>query len=153
MIAVVQRVSSASVEVLTQSYRAEIGPGLVILLGVEQGDTEAASAWLAKKCADLRIFMDREEKMNLSVKDVGGAALVVSQFTLLGDARKGNRPSFIQAAPPEVAKPLYEQFCEALEKDHAVPVRRGIFQARMRVTIVNEGPVTLIVERRQAVNL
>lgn len=148
MIAIVQRVSSASVEVSAEKYRAEIGAGLLILLGIERGDGEAEAAWSAKKCADLRIFMDGEQKMNRAVKDVGGAALVVSQFTLLGDVRKGNRPSFIQAALPEAAKPLYEYFCERLEREHGVPVKRGLFQALMRVTSVNEGPVTLVVERK-----
>lgn len=148
MKAVVQRVSSASVTVAAENYRAEIGPGLMILLGVEQGDTEAEMAWAAKKCAGLRIFKDDEEKMNRSVKDIGGEALVVSQFTLAGDCRKGNRPSFITAAAPDVAKPLYERFCELLEKENGMPVKRGIFQAMMAVELVNDGPVTILLERK-----
>ena len=151
MIAVLQRVSSASVAVAAEGYHAEIGLGLVILLGVEKGDTEAELAWGAEKSANLRIFADAEEKMNLSVKDVGGAALVVSQFTLAGDTSKGRRPGFHLAAPPEDAKRFYERFCELLEKQHGVPVKTGIFQAVMKVTIVNEGPVTFIVQRKTGV--
>jgi len=148
MLAVLQRVSSASVTVAAENYRREIGAGLAILLGVEKGDTEAEADWLAEKCAGLRIFKDAEEKMNLSVKDVNGAALVVSQFTLAGDCRKGRRPGFDRAAPPDLAQPLYERFCETLEKRYGVPVQRGIFQARMQVALVNDGPVTFVLERR-----
>ncbi len=151
MRAVVQRVTRAAVTVAAENYRAEIGAGLMILLGVEAGDTEAEIAWGAQKCAQLRIFRDAEEKMNRSVQDIGGAALVVSQFTLAGDCRKGNRPSFIQAAPPDIAKPLYERFCELLQNEHRVPVQRGIFQAMMEVELVNDGPVTLILEKRKGV--
>ncbi|MBI3828216.1 MAG: D-tyrosyl-tRNA(Tyr) deacylase [Planctomycetes bacterium] len=149
MILVLQRVSSASVDVSAENYRAEIGRGLMILLGVEKGDTEAEAAWAAEKVANLRIFEDAAEKMNLSLIDVKGAALVVSQFTLAGDTRKGRRPGFDRAAPPDLAKPLYEKFCALLDKQHGVPVKTGIFQAMMRVTIVNEGPVTFIIERRK----
>ena len=144
---VLQRVTSASVTVIAEDYRAKIGPGLVILLGMEQGDTETEVAWGAKKCASLRIFNDDSGKMNLSVKDIGGSALVVSQFTLAADCRKGNRPSFIRAAHPEIAEPLYEKFCELLERENGVPVKRGIFQASMTVELANEGPVTIILER------
>jgi D-tyrosyl-tRNA(Tyr) deacylase len=146
----IQRVSSASVTVAAENYRREIGTGLVILLGVEKGDTEAEADWLAEKCAGLRIFRDAEEKMNLSIKDVNGAALAVSQFTLAGDCRKGRRPGFDRAAPPDLAKPLYERFCETLEKQHGVPVQRGLFQAYMQVALVNDGPVTFMIERRPA---
>lgn len=149
MIAVVQRVSSGGVEVPAEQYSAEIGAGLVILLGVEQGDTEEDMAWGAKKCANLRIFKDEDDKMNKSVKDIRGSALVISQFTLAGDCRKGNRPSFIRAAAPETAEPHYESFCQFLEKDNGVPVKKGIFQAMMTVRIVNEGPVTIVVERNR----
>lgn len=152
MLAVLQRVSSASVTVAAEDYRREISAGLMILLGVEKGDTEAEADWLAEKCAGLRIFKDAEEKMNRSVKDVNGAALVVSQFTLAGDCRKGRRPGFDRAAPPDLAKPLYDRFCETLEKQHGVPVQRGIFQAYMQVALTNDGPVTFIVERRPATN-
>lgn len=148
MIAVLQRVSSAAVDVEAAGYRAEIGRGLMILLGVEKGDTAAEAEWAAEKAANLRIFEDDAEKMNLSVLDIKGAALVVSQFTLAGDTSRGRRPGFDKAAPPGIAKPLYEKFCLALEQKHGVPVKAGIFQAMMRVTIVNEGPVTFIIERR-----
>ncbi|MCW8130991.1 MAG: D-tyrosyl-tRNA(Tyr) deacylase [Planctomycetota bacterium] len=147
MIAVLQRVSSASVDVEAEGYRAETGRGLMILIGVEKGDGEAEAAWTAEKAANLRIFEDEAGKMNLSVKDIGGAALVVSQFTLAGDTSRGRRPGFEKAAPPDLAKPLYEKFCALLEQQ-GVPVKTGIFQAMMRVTIVNEGPVTFILERR-----
>lgn len=148
MIAVLQRVASASVHVPETGYRREIGRGLLILLGVEKGDGEAEAAWLAEKCAGLRIFPDAAEKMNRSVKDLGGEALVVSQFTLAGDCRKGRRPGFDRAAPPELAQPLYERFCDLLEKTQGVPVKRGVFQAMMQVALVNDGPVTFILERR-----
>lgn len=149
MIAVLQRVSSASVDVEAEGYRAEVGRGLMILIGIEKGDGEAEVAWGAEKTANLRIFEDAAGKMNLSVKDIQGAALVVSQFTLAGDTSRGRRPGFEKAAPPELAKPLYEKFCALLEKEHCIPVKTGIFQAMMRVTIVNEGPVTFILERRK----
>jgi D-tyrosyl-tRNA(Tyr) deacylase len=149
MLALLQRVTSASVTVKAEDYRREIGLGLVILLGVEKGDSEKEAGWLAEKCAGLRIFRDADDKMNLSVKDVGGAALVVSQFTLAGDCRKGRRPGFDRAAPPDLAKPLYEHFCDLLEKQHGVPVQRGIFQAYMQVQLVNDGPVTFLLERRK----
>lgn len=147
MIAVVQRVSSAHVEAPAENHTAAIGRGLAILLGVEEGDSEQEIAWGAKKCAQLRIFNDQTGKLNLSIKDLQGEALVISQFTLAGDCRKGNRPSFVRAATPDIARPLYERFCELLEKEHAVPVKKGVFQAQMTVRIVNEGPVTLIVEK------
>ena len=148
MIAVLQRVANASVTVPDRDYRREIGRGLLILLGIEKGDTEAEVAWSAEKCSTLRIFPDAEGKMNLAVKDVGGECLVVSQFTLAGDCRKGRRPGFDRAAPPEIAEKLYERFCELLEKAHGVPVKRGVFQAHMQVGLVNDGPVTFILERR-----
>lgn len=147
MIAVLQRVASASVEVPAEGRRGQIGRGLLILLGVEKGDGEAEAAWMAGKCAALRIFPDARQKMNLSVREAGGAALVVSQFTLAGDCRKGRRPGFDRAAPPDVAQPLYERFCELLEKAHAVPVQRGVFQAHMLVSLVNDGPVTFVLQR------
>jgi len=147
VIVVLQRVSSASVTVAAENYRAEIARGLLILLGVEKGDTAAEIAWGAEKCANLRIFEDAQEKMNLSVKDVSGATLVVSQFTLAGDCSRGRRPGFDKAAPPDLAKPLYEAFCEQLEQTHGVPVKRGIFRAAMQVALVNEGPVTFILRK------
>ncbi|GIV59990.1 D-tyrosyl-tRNA(Tyr) deacylase [Rhodocaloribacter litoris] len=147
MVALVQRVREASVEVDEQIV-ARIGRGLLILLGVHTTDTEAEAAWLAKKCANLRIFPDEEGRMNRSVRDVGGEALVVSQFTLYGDARKGNRPSFVASALPEQAEPLYEHFAALLSGHLGRPVPTGVFGAMMNVYLVNEGPVTLWVEKR-----
>jgi D-tyrosyl-tRNA(Tyr) deacylase len=137
--AVVQRVGSASVTVDGERV-AEIGPGLLVLLGVRRGDTEEQADRLARKIRALRVFEDDEGKMNLSVGDVRGEVLCVSQFTLYGDTRKGNRPSFVEAAPPEEAEPLYERVRQALG------ARGGRFGARMSVELINEGPVTLVVE-------
>ena len=140
----VQRVSRAKVTVKGE-VTGEIGAGLMILLGVGREDTPAAAAALAEKAANLRIFGDENEKMNRSLLDVNGSALVVSQFTLYGDARVGRRPSFISAAPPELANTLYEEFCEGLRK-LGVSVSTGIFQAMMSVELVNEGPVTILLD-------
>ncbi len=145
MRAVVQRVRKASVSVDGRTVGA-IGPGLMILLGVKEGDTEEEARWLAPKIATLRIFTDDEGKMNRSVQDVGGKALVVSQFTLYADCRKGRRPSFIEAARPEVADPLVARFVELLRAE-GLEVETGIFQADMLVEIFNDGPVTVIVEK------
>jgi D-tyrosyl-tRNA(Tyr) deacylase len=142
--AVVQRVSSASVEVDGKTV-ASIGRGLLVLLGVAQGDGERQAEWLADKIAGLRIFEDEAGKMNLSVEDVGGSVLVVSQFTLLGDCRKGRRPSFSDAAPPEEADRLYQRFVERA-RGAGLRVETGVFQARMDVRMVNDGPVTLILD-------
>jgi len=144
MRAVVQRVSRAKVAV-EQQMTGEIGPGLMILLGVGKQDTSAVAAGMAEKLANLRIFEDAAGKMNLSLLETKGSALVVSQFTLYGDARGQRRPSFISAAPPELAKKLYEEFCEAL-KSLGITVATGIFQAMMSVELVNEGPVTILVD-------
>ena len=144
MRAVVQRVSRAKVTV-GDEVSGEIGDGLVILLGVGREDTPAVAVALAEKTANLRIFEDENEKMNRSLLDVRGSALVVSQFTMYGDARGGRRPSFIAAAPPEQAKARYEEFCEALGK-LGVRVATGIFQAMMSVELVNEGPVTILLD-------
>jgi D-tyrosyl-tRNA(Tyr) deacylase len=144
MRAVVQRVSRARVTAGSETS-GEIEKGLVILLGVGREDTPAIAAALAEKAANLRIFEDENGKMNRSLLDVEGSALVVSQFTLYGDARGGRRPSYIAAAPPEQAKALYEGFCEAL-RDLGVPVATGIFQAMMSVELVNEGPVTILLD-------
>jgi D-tyrosyl-tRNA(Tyr) deacylase len=146
MIAVVQRAASASVTVEAEGYTASIGPGLCVLLGVEQGDDEREAQWIARKLARLRIFRDDDDKMNRSVRDIGGSALVVSQFTLAGDCRKGARPSFVHAADPAEGERLYEYVCESLRTEHQVPVERGIFGAMMRVSLTNDGPVTLIVK-------
>ena len=142
---VVQRVRAGSVTV-GGTLISEIGAGLVILVGVGKADTEAQAEWLAEKIAHLRIFEDDDGKMNRSVIEVGGSALVVSQFTLYADAHKGRRPSFIDAAPPELAEPLVTCFANRLAT-HGVPVKTGIFRADMLVGIQNEGPVTIILER------
>jgi D-aminoacyl-tRNA deacylase len=145
MKAVIQRVSSASVVVDGQTV-GEIGQGLLVLLGVEKGDGEPQADWLAEKIAGLRIFSDDADKMNLSVRDVGGSLLVVSQFTLAGNCAKGKRPSFDTAAPPDEGNRLYEYFVQAA-RGTGLPVETGIFQADMRVSLVNDGPVTFILER------
>lgn len=145
MRAVVQRVSRASVSVGGEVV-GEIGRGVVVLVGVTHGDVAAQAEWLARKIAGLRIFEDDEGKINAGLLDVGGAALVISQFTLYADARKGRRPSFTAAAPPEVAEPLVERFVQVLQ-DHGVPVETGVFGAHMLVEIHNDGPVTILLER------
>ena len=145
MKAVIQRVASASVTV-EGVIAGQIGQGIMVLLGVEKGDNEAGADWLAKKIAGLRIFSDDEGKMNLSLQDVEGALLVVSQFTLAGNCTKGKRPSFDTAAPPAEGKRLYEYFVDAVRR-LGLPVQTGIFQADMHVSLVNDGPVTFILER------
>jgi D-aminoacyl-tRNA deacylase len=142
--AVCQRVSEARVTV-GGAVVGEIGRGLLVLLGIATGDTDAEAARLALKVARLRIFEDEAGKFDRSLLDVGGAALVVSQFTLIADTRKGNRPSFTGAAPPEDAEPLYDRFCESLS-GVGVSVERGIFGARMAVALVNDGPVTIVLD-------
>jgi D-tyrosyl-tRNA(Tyr) deacylase len=144
MRAVVQRVSRAKVTV-EGKITGEIGNGLMILLGVGKQDSSMVVAAMAEKVANLRVFEDDAGKMNLSLLDVRGSALVVSQFTLYGDARGQRRPSFIAAAPPELAKKLYEEFCEALRK-LGITVKTGMFQAMMSVELVNEGPVTILID-------
>ena len=139
-----QRVTQAQVKVDGQTV-GQCGPGLLILLAVTHDDTEAQAEWLARKVATLRIFEDEEGRMNLSLIDSGGSALVVSQFTLYGDSRKGRRPSFVGSARPEQAEPLYERFC-ALLAAQGPPVETGVFGAMMAVSLVNDGPVTLIVD-------
>jgi len=145
MKSVIQRVSSASVTVDNQIV-GEIGRGVMVLLGVEKGDTEVQADWLAEKIVNLRIFEDDAGKMNLSVLDVFGSLLVVSQFTLAGNCEKGRRPSFDSAAAPEEGRRLYEYFVEAVGR-LGVPVATGIFQADMKVALVNDGPVTFVLER------
>jgi len=144
MRAVVQRVTQASVEIDGRRHSA-IGKGLLVLLGVQQGDSREDADYLARKIGGLRIFEDSGGKMNLSVVEVGGAALVVSQFTLCGDCRKGRRPSFDNAAPPHEADRLYEYFIQKLRDEHGIPVYSGVFRQHMLVRIANDGPVTLIV--------
>jgi D-tyrosyl-tRNA(Tyr) deacylase len=141
---VLQRVSQARVRIGAEVV-GEIGRGLLVLLGVAQGDTPAQAHWLADKIVSLRIFTDEAGKMNRDVQEIGGGVLVVSQFTLLGDCRKGRRPSFVEAAPPEVAVPLYEAFLNAL-RARGVPTAAGRFGALMQVELVNDGPVTLVLE-------
>jgi D-aminoacyl-tRNA deacylase len=143
---VLQRVKEASVTVAGERISA-IGPGLLLLVGVAQGDGETEADWLAEKIAGLRIMADQEGKMNRSVKEIGGAVLAVSQFTLLADTRKGRRPSFVGAAPPEEATRLFDYFCERLCAVGVERVETGRFGAMMEVALVNDGPVTIVLER------
>lgn len=147
MRAVVQRVSRAAVAVEGVSV-AEIGPGLLVLLGVATGDSEEDVQWLATKIARMRIFADEAQAMNRSVVEAGGDALVVSQFTLQVSTKKGNRPSFIAAARPETAVPLYESFVERLSLEIGRPVPTGRFGADMQVSLVNDGPVTIVIDSK-----
>jgi D-tyrosyl-tRNA(Tyr) deacylase len=144
---VVQRVSRASVEVDGKEVSA-IGPGLLLFVGVAVGDGEADAAWLAEKVAGLRVFRDAEGLMNLSLAETGGSVLAVSQFTLLGDARKGRRPSWSAAEAPEPARLLYARVCELL-RARGIPVAEGVFQADMAVSSVNEGPVTMLLDSKK----
>ncbi len=145
MRALIQRVSEASVE-LEGEIVGSIQRGLVVLVGVTHDDTEEEATWLAGKIAGLRIFEDQEGRMNVGLLDTGGAALVVPQFTLYADASKGRRPSFVDAAPPEIAEPLVSFFADELRR-HRVPVEEGVFGAMMMVRIHNDGPVTIMLER------
>ena len=147
MRAVVQRVTKSSVTVDGQITGAT-DEGLVVLIGVEEGDTDKDAGYIADKVSGLRIFEDENEKMNLSVKDVGGSILAISQFTLLGDVRKGKRPSFITAEDPEIANRLYQQVCENI-RNQGIKVETGIFQAHMLVKINNHGPVTILLDSRK----
>jgi D-tyrosyl-tRNA(Tyr) deacylase len=147
MRAVIQRVSSASV-VIAGAVKAAIGPGLLVLLAVEEADTPADIDWLSGKIVRLRIFNDEEGLMNRSVLEVGGGILVVSQFTLFASTKKGNRPSFSKSARPEIATPIYEQFIAKLTADMGKPIQTGEFGADMKVTLVNDGPVTIIIDTK-----
>ena len=147
MRAVIQRVLEASVSI-NQTKVAAIGQGLLILLGVEEIDDSSDVDWLVGKISRMRIFDDGEGKMNLSVTDIGGQALVVSQFTLHASTKKGNRPSFIRAAAPAISEPLYGLFCAALEKEIGKSVGRGVFGGDMKVSLVNDGPVTISIDSR-----
>lgn len=148
MRALVQRVSRAAVTV-DGNEASSIGPGLLVFLGIESRDEENDLRWLAGKVAKVRIFADEEGRMNRSVVDIAGGLLVVSQFTLHASTSKGSRPSFIRAAAPDRAEPLYEQFCRELEQSTARPVGRGVFGADMKVALVNDGPVTILIDSRQ----
>ena len=148
MKAVIQRVTSASVTI-DGAVRGEIGAGLLILLGIAEGDTSEDVRWLAEKCAALRIFADGAGAMNLSLRDTGGGALVISQFTLIATCRKGTRPSFHRAAKPPEARPLYGQFLETLAAALGRPVASGEFGAMMQVALVNDGPVTIVLDTRE----
>ena len=147
MRAVIQRVSGASVEVDRRAV-GEIGEGVVVLLGVARDDTEVEADYLADKIINLRIFNDEQGKMNLSLADTGGGMLVVSQFTLYGDARRGRRPSYIDAAGPEKANALYEYFVEQV-RSRGVRVETGVFQAMMKVRLTNDGPVTILLDSQK----
>ena len=144
--AIIQRVSSASVSV-DGCQISFIGQGFLILLGVQQGDDKKDLEYLVNKTAGMRIFMDDKQHINLSIQDVNGEVLVVSQFTLCADTRKGRRPSFIHAAPPEIAENMYQKFCEKLGAE-GIPVQIGKFGAMMDVELVNDGPVTIILDSR-----
>ena len=149
MRSVIQRVTRASVHVDAQ-VTGEIGAGLLILLGVSRTDNQESSVYLAEKIANLRIFSDEAGKMNLSLIDIGGSALVVSQFTLYGDTRGGRRPSYIEAAPSEEANRLYEEFVRAMRR-LGIKVETGVFQAHMQVELVNDGPVTILVDSEKTI--
>lgn len=144
---VIQRVRSASVDIEDRRV-AEIGQGLLVLVGVENGDTEEDAAWLASKTAGLRIFNDTNDVMNLSVKDISGEVIAVSQFTLTASTKRGNRPSYIRAAGHETAVPMYQKYCSLLSSSLGRQVQQGVFGADMQVSLVNDGPVTIIIDSR-----
>jgi D-aminoacyl-tRNA deacylase len=148
MRAVIQRVKRASVEA-EQKIVSEIDQGLLVFVGIASADIHEDVVWLASKIVRLRIFQDENGSMNRSLQDIAGDLLVVSQFTLLASTRKGNRPSFISAAAPELARQLYEEFCQQLETVSARPVRRGIFGAQMKIDLINDGPVTICIDTRR----
>jgi D-tyrosyl-tRNA(Tyr) deacylase len=150
MRALVQRVSEGSVRIENPEHFEEIKKGMVILLGIKEGDSDDDLNFTADKCSNLRIFEDENQKMNLSVKDINGEVLVISQFTLYGDARKGNRPSFTDAARPETAELIYRKFVERMKSNlGGDKVKCGIFGAMMMVKIMNDGPVTILVESKE----
>ncbi len=144
---VIQRVLSASVSISGNLY-SSIGKGLLVLIGIEENDSEAEAEWLASKTAQLRVFNDVSGVMNLSVTDVKGELMVISQFTLHASTRKGNRPSYIRAARPETAIPLYEKFVSLLKEKTGSEIKTGVFGADMKVTLVNDGPVTIIIDSK-----
>ena len=142
----VQRVKNAKVEVEEKTV-GKIDEGFLVLLGVTHEDTEEQADYLAKKLCNLRVFTDQNDKMNLSLKDIGGKLLIVSQFTLYADCTSGNRPSFTEAAKPDKAQKLYEYFCTQCEEKYNIKVEKGIFGADMKVSLLNDGPVTIIIEK------
>lgn len=144
---VIQRVQRASVTIDNQLF-SEIGAGLMILVGVREGDELADMQWLAAKAANMRIFDDENGVMNRSVIDVGGEILAVSQFTLMASTKKGNRPSYIHAAGHDLAVPMYDLFCELLEKHTGKPTQKGVFGADMKVSLLNDGPVTIVIDSK-----
>lgn len=150
MIAVIQRVTRASVTI-NQQIKSNMGLGLLILVGIEDADTQEDIDWLSAKLINLRIFEDEQGVMNISVKDVGGEIIIVSQFTLHASTKKGNRPSYIKAAKPEVAIPLYEKFINAVQSELGKPVQTGEFGADMKVELVNDGPVTILIDTKNKV--
>ena len=147
MKAVIQRVSSASVTIDSKIV-AEIQKGLLVLVGIEDADTQEDTNWLCQKIANLRIFGDENDVMNLSVRDIDGEIIVVSQFTLQASTKKGNRPSYIKASKPDVAIPIYEGFVQQLEKELGKKVQNGVFGADMKVSLLNDGPVTIIIDSK-----
>ncbi len=145
---VIQRVLESSVAI-EQQIVAKIGPGLLVLLGIEEGDGPEDIAWLCGKITRLRIFSDATGKMNLSLADIAGEVIVVSQFTLYASTKKGNRPSFLRAAIPAISEPLYENFCTALEVELGKPIGHGVFGGDMQISLINDGPVTIFIDSRQ----
>lgn len=145
---VLQRVQQASVSIANEVH-SQIGQGLLLLLGIEDADEQTDADWLIQKVAQMRIFSDEAGKMNLSIQDISGGFLVVSQFTLHASTKKGNRPSFIQAARPEKAIPLYEYFCQKLHEFSQLEVKTGVFGADMQVALVNDGPVTILMDSKE----
>ncbi len=146
---VIQRVSHAGVDIPATGYSAAIGRGLLVLCAFEEGDGTSDLEWMAGKIARLRIFDDQDGVMNLSVTDTGGEIMVISQFTLYAKTARGNRPSYIRAAKPDIAIPLYEQFCAAVSNAAGRPVATGVFGADMKVSLLNDGPVTIIIDSKQ----
>ena len=148
MKAVIQRVTYASINI-NQKEHAKIKKGVLVLLGIENADTEKDSTWLSNKIVNLRIFNDENDVMNNSLKEISGEVLLVSHFTLHANTKKGNRPSYIKAAKPEVAIPIYEQFKNQIEKDLGKKIATGIFGADMKIELLNDGPVTIIIDTKQ----
>lgn len=150
MIAVIQRVSESTVKISGQ-VKSQIGLGLMVLLGIEEADGQEDIEWLAKKVVNLRIFPDENEVMNKSILEASGDILLISQFTLHASTKKGNRPSYIKAAKPDIAIPLYEKFIQTIEKELGKPIQTGEFGADMKVALVNDGPVTIVMDSKNKV--